>query len=213
MKNLFFTAILLFAFTALSFGQTITGTPHDMSAQAWNTAATNKLCGTCHTPHNALAIVQAPLWSHTASVAAYTMYTNAQSSTFNATPGAAPDGNSKLCLSCHDNTVALDDFIGAVAPINASTLSVAYAGSTAVLGTDLTNDHPISFTYDAALVTADGGLHPITDPALGGTIDSKMLFGGKMQCASCHNPHDNQYTNFQRMANANSQLCLTCHIK
>ncbi len=213
MKNLLLTIVALFAFSALSFGQTISGTPHDMSAEAWNPATTNKLCGTCHTPHNALAIVETPLWSHTVSVAAYTMYTSAQSSTFDATPAAAPDGNSKLCLSCHDNTVAMDDFVGVTSA--SGTMSVEYAASTAIVGTDLSNDHPISFTYDAALATTDGGLYDptTTNSGLGGTIDADMLFSGKMQCASCHNPHDNQYTSFQRMSNTNSELCLTCHNK
>ena len=209
MKKTFLSLALVVA-TAFAFGQTISGTPHDMSSATWNTgAASNKLCGTCHTPHNALAVAEAPLWSHTLTTASYTMYTNAVSSTFNATPGIAPDGNSKLCLSCHDGTVALNDYVG-------STPNTTMMTGSALVGTDLSNDHPVSFTYDAALVTADGGgLKAITTnvTALGGTIEAKMLFGGKMQCASCHNPHNNQYTSFQRMDNTNSELCLACHNK
>lgn len=212
MKKISFVTLMLLAVTSMSFAQTITGTPHDMSAQAWNTMASNKLCGVCHTPHNAMAVSQAPLWSHTTSSAVYTMYTSAQSSTFNATPGAAPSGNSLLCLSCHDGTVALNNHVGNTLPLG-STLGVAYPTTTTLVGTALTNDHPVSFTYDAALVTADGALRPTTTAALGGTIATKMLFGGKMECASCHNPHNNQYTSFQRMTNNASQLCLTCHIK
>jgi predicted CXXCH cytochrome family protein len=213
MKNLLL-GIALAAITQVTFGQYITGTPHDMSTETWNTGTTNKLCGTCHVPHNSMTLAQAPLWSHDTSNATYTMYTSAVSSTFNATPGTRPDGNSKLCLSCHDGTVALNDFIGAQAPVS-GTMGTVYPGTLALVGTNLSNDHPISFTYDAALVTADGGLHPITTnvPALGGTIAAKMLYAGKMQCASCHNAHNNQYTNFQRMSNANSQLCLACHNK
>lgn len=208
MKNLI-TAIVVAVLTLsqISFAQSIVGTKHDMSAKAWNTATTNKICGVCHTPHNAYVVSQAPLWSHAQSVAAYTMYTNAVSSTFNATPGAAPDGASKLCLSCHDGTVALDNF----KPINGVTTTMG--AISANVGTDLSNDHPISFTYDAALVAADGGLHPITDPFLTGTIATKALFAGKLQCASCHNPHDNSFTKFQRMDNTNSELCLKCHLK
>ncbi len=214
MKNLLL-GIALAAMAQVTFGQ-IAGTPHDMSGQTWNTGTTNKLCGTCHVPHNSMTIAQAPLWSHDTTTAAYTMYTNAVSSTFNATPGTRPDGNSKLCLSCHDGTVALNDFIGAQAPVS-GTIGVEYPGTTALVGTNLSNDHPISFTYDATLATTDGGLYnPVTKlsgltPA--GHIDDDMLYGHKMQCASCHNPHNNTFTNFQRMSNNSSELCLTCHNK
>ena len=213
MKS-FILGIAFAAIAQVTFGQSIVGTSHDMSGQSWMTGNTNKVCGTCHVPHNALTISQAPLWSHDTSSAAYTMYTNAVSSTFNAIPSPRPDGNSKLCLSCHDGTVAINSFIGNGAP-SSGTMGVAFPGSTALVGTDLTNDHPISFTYDAALVAVDGGLNAITTnvPSLNGTISSKMLFGGKMQCASCHNPHDNSQGYFQRMANNNSELCLTCHNK
>lgn len=215
IKNLIF-ALALGAIAQVAIGQvhTISGTAHDMSGETWNTAATNQLCGTCHVPHNALVIAQAPLWSHTTSIAAYSMYTSAVSSTFDATPGVSPDGNSKLCLSCHDGTVALDNFIGGA---NLSGhINDEYPGTTAFVGTDLSNDHPISFIYDAALVTLDGGLNPVTDPSNlpgGGTIHDDLLFADKMQCASCHNPHDDFYGSFQRMNNDNSELCLTCHNK
>lgn len=205
MKNLFLTTIILFAFTALSIGQSIVGTPHDMSGQAWNTATANKICGTCHTPHNALTPQLAPLWSHAATATVFTLYS---SPTLDAVVGQ-PTASSKACLSCHDGTVALDNFI----PVNGVT---TFMGAVpANLGTDISNDHPISFAYTAALATTDGGLFdPTTTPSgLGGTIDADMLFATQMQCASCHNPHNNVNTNFQRMTNVNSQLCLTCHNK
>jgi len=34
-----------------------------------------------------------------------------------------------------------------------------------------------------------------------------------VECASCHNPHDNSLGNFLRRANAGSASCLSCHIK
>jgi predicted CXXCH cytochrome family protein len=36
---------------------------------------------------------------------------------------------------------------------------------------------------------------------------------GKMQCTSCHDPHDNQFGKFMVMNNAASALCLMCHDK
>lgn len=205
MKNLFLTVMVLFAFTAISFGQSVVGTPHDMSGSAWNTAAANKICGTCHTPHNAVTPQLAPLWSHAATASVFTLYS---SPTMDAAV-AQPTASSKACLSCHDGTVALDNFV----PLNGVTTPMGAVPAN--LGTDISNDHPISFTYNTALATTDGGLE---DPSvalsgLGGTIDADMLFAGQMQCASCHNPHNNTNGSFQRMTNTNSELCLTCHIK
>ena len=103
-------------------------------------------------------------------------------------------------------SVALENFGGVTSGTN-------FVTGTALIGSDLSNDHPISFTYDAALAIADVGLF---DPAatasgLGGTITTDMLFGNKMQCTSCHNPHDATNGKFLRKSNTGSALCLTCH--
>lgn len=192
---------------ALVLGQTvqagtIVGSAHDFSAQGWSGGET---CVTCHTPHNASTSVSAaPLWNHAVTTATFTVYS---SGTLNATVGQ-PDGTSKLCLSCHDGTVAIDSFGGA-------TGSTMVSGG-ALVGTSLANDHPVSFTYDAALATSDGGLK---DPAtatsgLGSTIDTDMLSAGKMQCSSCHDVHNGSgLANLLVKSNAGSALCLTCHSK
>ena len=137
---------------------TIVASKHDFSASGPN--ATYKGTGTqvcvyCHAPHASTALT--PLWNHASTAATFTLYT---SSTLNATT-AQPGGVSKLCLSCHDGTVAVDSFGGA-------TGTKLVTGSP-LLGTDLSNDHPIGFTYDAALVTADPGLRAITTAATIGT--------------------------------------------
>ena len=182
--------------------QNITGSDHDFSGDAWSGGS---ICIVCHTPHNGDQNVQeAPLWNHTVTQeAAYQVYT---SPTMNAATGQ-PGGTSKLCLSCHDGTVAIDSYGGR----NGNTLM----NGGAMLGSDLSNDHPVSFVFDAALAAADGDLHdPSLAPSgLGGTIASDMLFGNKMECGSCHDVHDNSNGNFLRVDNAGSALCLTCHDK
>lgn len=181
----------------------IVGTKHDMSAKPWN--PTQTLCGVCHTPHNSIA-AQPALWNHQVTAAVFTVYA---SPTMNSVAGQ-PGGTSKLCLSCHDGTVALENYGG----VNNGVNLIAGAAN---VGTDLSNDHPISITYDAALATADGALF---NPAVkewngvgSGFISAKMLFANKVECASCHNVHDNQFTKFLRKANTGSALCLTCHNK
>ena len=206
MKQLILSFCLL-AIVQFAIGQTIVGTKHDFSTASWNTSG--EICKVCHTPHGAASVANAPLWNHALSTATYTVYS---SPTLNAgTPAGTlgqPSASSKLCLSCHDNTVAVGgtSFIGTIGS------PAGYAN----LGTDLSNDHPVSFTYDAALVSLDPGLKPVTSPGVGtGTIASSMLFAGKMECASCHDVHNGAgITNGLLVkSNASSALCLTCHNK
>ena len=194
-------------FLSLTGHSQILGSKHDFSALTWNT--TGEICIVCHTPHNAVTLPDAPLWNHQLSaVAAYTLYDNTVSGTFNATTGQ-PNGASKLCLSCHDGTIALDNF-GTV------TTGTNYILGINNLGTSLSNDHPISFTYNAALATTDGGLfNPTTAlSGLGGTIQNDLLISNQMQCSSCHDTH-NKYgiPHMLKKSNAASALCLTCHNK
>ncbi|NOY61410.1 MAG: cytochrome c3 family protein [Calditrichaeota bacterium] len=189
--------------TGSAFAQSITGSAHDFSSESWNNG---EICNVCHAPHNNKANVT-PLWNHELSTATYTLYNS--SSTLDANDVAQPDETttSGLCLSCHDGTVAIDNFGG-------NSGSVMMTGN-AELGTDLSNDHPVNFTYDASLATADGGLADpaTTNSGLGGTIAHDMLRGGKLQCTSCHNPHDKNNGKFLVKSNSGSDLCLTCHEK
>jgi predicted CXXCH cytochrome family protein len=78
------------------------------------------------------------------------------------------------------------------------------------LGTDLSNDHPISIAYTAALATNSGG--ELASPAtLTGKV--KLDASGQMQCSSCHDPHDDTNGKFMVVANTASALCITCHTK
>jgi len=192
-------AVAWLGFATAAAAQGISGTAHDLRALA---GTNGEICIVCHTPHDADQVVTAaPLWNHTVTTATYTVYSSA---TLDSTPGQ-PNGVSKLCLSCHDGTVAIDAFAGA-----AGTTSI---NATFQVGTDLRYDHPISMAYDSV---ADTGLwnETVTASGLGGTIDSDMLFAGNVECASCHDPHDAAgVTNFLVKSNAASALCLTCHNK
>jgi predicted CXXCH cytochrome family protein len=183
----------------------IAGTAHDFSTSGWN--STGEICVVCHTPHDAdTSVASAPLWNHEVTTSTFTLYS---SDTLTATLGQ-PDGVSKLCLSCHDGSVALDSFAGVSGSTPMATSDAGY------VGTDLTDDHPISFVYDDTLATTDGGLFPpsTTPSGLVGTIDEDLLFGGKLQCGSCHDPHGVPgVAKFLVMDNAGSALCLTCHDK
>jgi hypothetical protein len=208
---------LILTFTAIPvMAGTITGTKHDFSSSGWSGG---EICIACHTPHNANSTVtDAPLWNH--NLSAVTTYSLYSSPTLNATT-AQPTGTSKLCLSCHDGTVAYDN----------TAAGTKMTGSSAVGSDGLSNDHPISFDYNSTLATNDGALHnPATKTVTigsgtdtkSGTIASVMLIGGQVQCATCHDVH-NKFTaaivapatsnKLLRVSNAGSGLCLTCHNK
>jgi predicted CXXCH cytochrome family protein len=192
-------ALLMFS---LGVNAQMAGTSHDFSPQTWSNG---EICLPCHTPHNGAMMAEAPLWNHQLTTANFTLYT---SSTLDAVMGQ-PDGNSKLCLSCHDGTVALENFGGI-------TNGTTHVTGTALVGTDLTNDHPVSFVYNTALANTDGGLFDPsnTQSGLGGTITNTMLFSDKLQCASCHDVHNKYGINGLLVkTNAGSALCLTCHNK
>jgi predicted CXXCH cytochrome family protein len=200
----------------------VVGSKHDLGTGGGATgAATNvdRVCDFCHTPHMAAAAnKQYPLWNHTlAGTANYGVY---DSETLNASVanggdiadiGGASVGTaavSNLCMSCHDGSVGLgslynDPNIGT--PDNSGT----FISGNADLGTDLSDDHPVNFTYNTTLANNDGELeNPATTPAV-----AALLIDDKVQCSSCHDPHDTTYNPFLTVDNSDSGLCTTCHIK
>ena len=64
-----------------------------------------EICIFCHTPHGASA-TDGPLWNHQTSTAIYQTFSSPTLTALGITIGP-PNGASRLCLSCHDGTVAL----------------------------------------------------------------------------------------------------------
>ena len=125
----------------------------------------SQVCVFCHTPHAATPALT-PLWNKQVSGATYQVYTSS-SLDAQAIAGtlAQPGGSSKLCLSCHDGTLAIGNvnvLNGAGSTGTQGTQTIALTGTggggtmapgsgtttgfTRFLGTDLSNDHPISVT-------------------------------------------------------------------
>ena len=226
MKSQLQRAYLAVASLLLVFGATtaqaalgtIVGSKHDFSSTSASAfkGTSNQTCVYCHAPHNTGATL---LWNRAANSATYTLYNAAISSTINATVGQ-PGAVSKLCLSCHDGAVAVDNFGGATGGTNKVT-------GKPNLGSDLSNDHPIGFVYNAGLVTSDPGLRAVsTSVTIGaantGTLEAKMLFGATgaatVECASCHDVHNSTSgtaveAKLLRVTTASSALCTTCHVK
>lgn len=223
-----FVGVLFFTFLFMqsSFAQ-VEGSAHDFTDgvgrnnDAWFPDVVNlpgnRLCAACHVPHNAKAISNSPLWSHEPSAAASYPYYTSQTITANATYGLDDQIGleSKLCLSCHDGTISLDNF----EPINGNGPHMDGTWGAVFLGTDLSDDHPVGFTYNDALATLDGDLEfpsSATSNILGGTtISEDLLFGpskDQLECATCHDPHDTlRIPGMLRVSMSNSELCITCH--
>ncbi len=226
MRKVLIISLAIVAAAGMVSAQTVVGTSHDLSSTGPG-AQTNvdRVCVFCHTPHQAtLAAGQDPLWNHSISaVASYGVY---DSVTMNASPadiGGATIGTasvSNLCMSCHDGTVAVHTLYND--PNEVASVTISAGGNVTSgglitgdpnVGNDMTDDHPINFLYDSALAIADGGLvtpDSTTSVDAGGNVP---LFGGTVQCASCHDPHDNTFAPFLVVTNQSSALCTTCHIK
>lgn len=171
--------------------------------------STNELrvCTFCHAPHIAKPAPQ--LWSHQdTTVAEYGLYSSSTLQSQVTQPGSAD--SSKMCLSCHDGTVALGNMAdGAVIPFVQGPQYKLPASSSSNLhkGTGLAANHPFAFR---PLSTTETQKPPVKDAV-------KLDPDGRIQCTTCHDPH-NEFIDpvagkFLVEANARSALCLACHNK
>lgn len=86
------------------------------------------------------------------------------------------------------------------------------------IGDDLSNDHPVGFSYKAAVEQSTAG-KLFTVDEVGTNSSNKIRFFGtdqRLECSSCHNPHrkaDAVKNYFLAMDNNGSALCLSCHNK
>lgn len=200
------------------------GKQNDLSNVRAPIGGETAVCAFCHTPHGASTTIKGPLWNRSASIATYNRYTSSSMDGNNMFEGFTnqPAGSSMLCLSCHDGMVALGNvnvLNGAGQTINLSNTDGgkmpagpqgALSGFTRQLGSDLTNDHPISITYNDALAAQDGEMTRMTSnmpearDVIGGHILGIRSSGfkpllpleptgiggiGQVQCGTCHDPH------------------------
>ncbi len=180
----------------------IINSKHNLSISGTGTikaTAETRVCIFCHTPHRAQSV--GVLWNRNDSTATYVPYTSSTAPTL---PGQ-PTGASRLCLSCHDGTIALGAVANSTVEIQ---MNQRFLNSgPAAIGTDLSDDHPVSFVYDTPLSIANP---EYKDPSL--LMNTVLLdANNELQCTACHDPHDNSNGKFLTLDNTASALCLTCH--
>jgi len=229
MKKQLVTALVLVGLTAAVGyaaptalpGQGVKNSVHDMAAAvgAVDFGSNGRICAFCHTPHHAQTVgTYAPLWSRSNSNAT-TTYAPYVSATFNATlqPGFldAAAGPTRLCMSCHDGSIAPDQHYGQ-AGASALLTNDTFGGAGVGASNNLGNDHPLGFDYVAvAAGPTTGDVNTVTaqpesgmvknyirqlnsagtdlkyaDNALQITVAERLYNGSIMTCATCHDVHN-----------------------
>ena len=167
------------------------------------TTTDDRACIFCHVSHSG-STSTGYLWNQRQSSAAYTPY---QSPTLTASPGNPAAGlASRLCLSCHDGTVAPGQSvaIGTIPTFGSMT-------SDDITGLDFRRHHPV-------------GIRPIDDgqiysglaqtPATSANSNVKLP-NNLVECVTCHDPHsefiDPARGKFLVVTNQGGALCLACH--
>ena len=185
----------------------IANTKHNLSpsSAAGNnkvTAGTDEICVFCHTPHAADTTAPVPLWNKRLTTGAtYTTYASLNSSSIDGE--ILPVGSISLaCLSCHDGAQAMDNLINApgsggydVTGGGTNGLVYTWSGSRvdtatgrminsptslAMLGNDLSNDHPIGIKYCGGGPSASSPTTACVDPDFvapsSGTVNGNQVF-------------------------------------
>ena len=199
MKKIIAIIALVMMIPAAAMAGTIDGTAHDLSSGSGTVTfgSVDQTCEFCHAPHGGGTDV--PLWNRNAPVGPFGVYTSGTMDDVSVVAGV-----SAACMSCHDGVTALDSTLVDAGGVQASAFAgtgCAIAGDildgcVADLGLDLTNDHPIGVDFTDAYTNL-----PVT----------AKTFGGLVECASCHNVHDDTNGSFLIMPNTSSALCQDCH--
>ncbi|MBI5640944.1 MAG: hypothetical protein HZA17_11010 [Nitrospirae bacterium] len=210
-KGLILVVALMLVMAGMAIASTISSTKHNLSASGGQTvrdAAIQEICVFCHTPHASNSgMTAAPLWNRAANTTGWNggAYSTSTMNDTSSTAATASDV-SKACLGCHDGAIGDETLVngpgsglGSVANITGNMNSFTNLND----ANGLANDHPIGVNVTGNTDT------DIVAP----TNANVRLFGGLIECASCHLVHDNTNAPFLAMTNAGSQMCLQCHNK
>jgi hypothetical protein len=183
-------------------------TAHNLNGRNGIVVPNGEVCRPCHAPHNT-NVAAGFLWNHQLSAGNWTLWEGADAA-------SVMSSSSRLCLSCHDGTVAVDNYGGV-------TNGSIFMDGRDNLGTDLRSSHPIGVEYPTGTRynQPDATTGQIRDPIETPAGQACVLEEGTVQCASCHYAHGSRMnvstttpggTMFLRVDNTGSKLCMTCHV-
>lgn len=206
--------------SALAQQSGVAATPHNLSVSGpgeVKAVSETEICKFCHVPHS--AVVTEPLWGHALSKVPRYEVPVVRRSAGVVEPVPQPDGASRLCLSCHDGTVALGDLGRAGRQVTMAGAQRVDRSRRGFIGTDLSGSHPVSFAMSEARISrrdaaGDMGAKAPSLVKAEGTV--KLDAAGKMQCTTCHDAHSDRYYVAGRVPRfwirpTVTEVCLACH--
>ncbi len=202
MKSLSFLVAIATASTAMAVsGSFVKGSKHDLSVTGpgpIKAQSETQVCVFCHISHggSSRTLGARPDIGNTH---------RAYESTTSRGRASAPTGATRVCLSCHDGTIAVGQTRTRTISMNsAAPQGRIPASRRSNLGTDLRSTHPVSMA-----ATPSPRVHAPTDAHV------KLDAAGQVQCTSCHDPHSefggSSEGRFLVKPTKSSQLCTSCH--
>lgn len=176
-----------------------------------------EVCKFCHIPHN--AVVPEPLWGHALSEVEQYEVPQIRRGGDTVGPAPQPNGSSRLCLSCHDGTIALGKIAGEKRPLPMMGDKRLTPGRKGYIGTDLSGSHPISFEVPDGDQKRFDTRHDMglkARSAIDSVREVRLDNEGKMQCTTCHDAHSDRYYKPGKVPRfwvkpTVAEVCLTCH--
>lgn len=186
----------------------------------------SQICVFCHTPHRSSG--EGPLWNRKAVTKTFKHFSSSSLAIDDAALiGAAdygqPTGSSRLCLSCHDGVTAL----GAVfttpsvtntVPVKFTNVRTGETGENVAIGFEtFSTHHPVSFRYNQAVIDLlKAAPYNRSDYWWSPSNAVKLDKQGRMQCVTCHDPHQDQSDNPSSMtpfwnSRTYGEVCGSCH--
>lgn len=198
----------------------VSGTKHDFTTLG--TTGSGHLCFTCHYPHKTPAQSQL-MWNHQLSGNnfGWSDATTTSGGTTYPTNINSWSGSTKLCLSCHDGTVAVGDVMNGTD----WDLTIFVTGNRQIATStgDMRGNHPVAvpYPYNQTANTYNGittGVNVNLPGFVAAPADVKIFADPTsagsnrgIECASCHNPHDSSKGKFLRADKG--AICQRCHAK
>lgn len=206
--------ICLLLVTSLFSESNIRVTKHNLASDQMNSELGNEdICVVCHTP-NVVKITNngSISWDKNFYDTPYLLYGMVDR---NSSDTNIKNNSSMACLSCHDGISAINIPVNLGRGGREDSHSLQQVGNLSMALQQPSNsktNHPISIQYEvgkAGLKSLDTSLYGWTNAK---NIEN-LLRDSRIECSSCHDPHEGTNARFLRIRNNSSTLCFGCHEK